>query len=202
MIRQSVSRLPKGISVFAVDPGMTTGWAWACVGLSELRKAGVVGAVRAAQRHRSGLQLADTRFRSGQVRVGTDFDSEQAQVDALIIEMQVCAHMGDRCSSGSVPGISDVVVEDFILRQRTMDRSLLSPVRVTAGLMQDLYRSTWPYCVSLQSASDAKSTVTDARLKAWGLYVPGNEHARDATRHLILALRRICQKRGLSVDDS
>lgn len=37
-------------------------------------------------------------------------------------------------------------------------------------------------------ASHAKSTWTDDKLKALGLWVPGNPHAMDATRHLLAHL--------------
>lgn len=35
-----------------------------------------------------------------------------------------------------------------------------------------------------QSAQVGKGFVTDDRLKAWGLYIPGKPHAMDATRHV------------------
>jgi hypothetical protein len=36
-----------------------------------------------------------------------------------------------------------------------------------------------------QTASQAKGFVSDIQLKRLGLYLPGKQHARDATRHLI-----------------
>lgn len=42
----------------------------------------------------------------------------------------------------------------------------------------------------LQTASDAKTFVTNPRLREAGLWVPG-EHARDACRHLLLYLARV-----------
>jgi hypothetical protein len=38
--------------------------------------------------------------------------------------------------------------------------------------------------VYLQSAGEAKATVTDRRLKQAGWHVPGHRHAMDAARHL------------------
>lgn len=83
------------------------------------------------------------------------------------------------------PGAA-IVVEDFILATSRSDRETLSPVRLTAGLDYALWLQDR---VSYrQSASAAKNTVTDARLKAWGYYerTGGLEHARDATRHALL----------------
>jgi squalene cyclase len=49
--------------------------------------------------------------------------------------------------------------------------------------------------VILQNRAIAKSTATDDRLKAWGLYdTNSGPHARDATRHAITALRRARDK--------
>lgn len=43
----------------------------------------------------------------------------------------------------------------------------------------------------LQTPAEAKSFVPDARLRAMDMWIPGKEdHARDATRHLILALAK------------
>lgn len=38
-------------------------------------------------------------------------------------------------------------------------------------------------------ASMAKTTVTNERLKRWGLWAKGSEHSRDAIRHLVTYLR-------------
>lgn len=42
----------------------------------------------------------------------------------------------------------------------------------------------------LQASGQAKNFVTDSQLKTLGLWVPSQDHARDATRHLILGLVR------------
>jgi hypothetical protein len=41
-----------------------------------------------------------------------------------------------------------------------------------------------------QQPSDAKGVVTDARLRAAGLWVKGQQHARDAIRHACLGFRK------------
>lgn len=87
------------------------------------------------------------------------------------------------------------VMEDFILRARNMDRSLLSPVRLIAKI------ETWMYVradalgmglipkFKMQQPSQAKSIATDHRLRGWGLWVPGKQHARDAVKHCVIGLR-------------
>lgn len=41
-----------------------------------------------------------------------------------------------------------------------------------------------------QSPSEAKSFATDQKLKQYGWWVPGVDHPRDASRHLMLALAK------------
>lgn len=96
----------------------------------------------------------------------------------------------------SWPGCA-VVIEDFILRKMSKDEDLLAPVRLIAKiellLWQEGIRSF------RQQPSEAKTTATDERLKSWGLYVPGEEHARDASRHSITWLRKTKEKAKLRV---
>lgn len=51
------------------------------------------------------------------------------------------------------------------------------------------HRSSVPFV--LQTPAEAKSFVPDQRLRDLGMWTPGKEdHARDATRHLVLALAK------------
>jgi len=185
----------KGVSVFAVDPGQTTGWAWCLLGHKEIRERGVEGSIAAALRARSGTQLADRRWAWGQIPCHYTGGTEAIGVDEwqaaeqLISTMEMCGEMGDRISGGAVPAITAVVVEDFVLRQRTMTRDLLSPVRLTAAFYVLMCQHRWRFSVHLQSASD-KATINDERLKRLGLWAKGEQHARDANRHLALYLRK------------
>jgi hypothetical protein len=86
-----------------------------------------------------------------------------------------------------------LVIEDFSLRQMSRDRALLSPVRVGERIQERLADSPLAPCVHvvMQTPSEAKGTITDARLKLWGLYRRrGGPHARDALRHAVHLLRR------------
>jgi hypothetical protein len=87
-----------------------------------------------------------------------------------------------------------VGIEDFILQTRNSDRAVLSPVRITAKLEFAMWRGLFDYdgkvrrreMLAKQSASDAKKSFTDDRLKRANLYTPGPDHIRDSTRHALL----------------
>jgi hypothetical protein len=95
---------------------------------------------------------------------------------------------------------SALVMEQFKVRQMAVD---LSPVRIIAkvefGLKWMLDEDTIKPTRFMQMPALAKSTVTDARLREWGLYerAGGMEHARDADRHALTFLRRAKERAQL-----
>lgn len=76
-----------------------------------------------------------------------------------------------------------LVTEDFNIRQQAV---LLDPAEINAVVRW----ATRPRYWVKQHASLAMSTVTDDRQKAWGFWIPGKEHARDAVKHNITFLKR------------
>lgn len=195
-LRLTEPRKGPGYSVFAVDPGETNGWSWACVGAKEIREKGVHDALRNAVRHHAGYLLGDSRWTAGQIVVpyrGGDVShigiDEWNAAELIFSQMLVCGEMGSRLSKGKVPQITDIVIEDFILQKRTMTRDLLSPVRITAAFQVLLCQEGFGGKVHLQSASD-KSVIKDDLLRSLGVYTKGQQHARDASRHLVLWLRK------------
>jgi hypothetical protein len=82
----------------------------------------------------------------------------------------------------SWPG-ARLVTEDFKLRQVNAE---LSPVEINHTIGWALR----PRYFVKQNSSLAMSTVTDERQKAWGFWIPGQEHARDAVKHNITFLKR------------
>lgn len=117
----------------------------------------------------------------------------------LYIDMMVRSHMTSRTSGGAVPEISDLLYEDFTLRERTKDRSLLSPIRVSAHHQTlVLQKGEIHPAIHLQSASE-KDVITDDQLKHAGLWERGRPHAMDALRHLVLWLRKQEKVHGLAL---
>lgn len=76
-----------------------------------------------------------------------------------------------------------IVTEDFKVRQLN---AVLAPVEINAAVRWAIR----PRYFVKQHASLAMSTVTDDRQKAWGFWIPGKEHARDAAKHAITYLKR------------
>lgn len=178
-----------GVSIFAIDPGTGTGWAWACLGWKEIRKYGAEGALGRLVDRPAGGSIGDVRFRMGEIN-SKQGDIESAQ--DVLIQAMVSSHMGNRVSSGRVPALTHVVIEDFSFREKTKSKHLLTPIRVGAAfealmLRENELRYTE---VSYQMPSE-KSSITDERQKRWGLWFPGKKDANVAIKHLIIKLRRL-----------
>ena len=94
-----------------------------------------------------------------------------------------------------------VGIETFVVRQLNASDDFLSPVRIRAILQYELRKGLLNRGDQLsvadkkrlwtQSPSEAKTTVTDSRLKLWNMFTPGPDHPRDATRHALLHLRKL-----------
>lgn len=157
------------------DPGVTTGWSVHRVNIEELVRVG---------------QVASTRrmwYRVGQFRT----PSTSASVDSYL---NLCRAVWEKAAP------EDVVVigcEGFTLMMQSTDPTLLEPVRFLA-VLRDRLRGT-EVGVEVQGASEAVKTITDARLKTWGLWQIGVEHGRDAQRHGLLFLRRYASQPELRV---
>jgi hypothetical protein len=86
-----------------------------------------------------------------------------------------------------------VVTEKFDNDNPFTDDDVFSPVRINAMLEYARHRRFLNDArIVQQTRGMAKSTATDDRLRAWGLYqdTVGSMHKRDAARHLITMLRR------------
>lgn len=159
-----VMKGPALVVVWA-DPGVTTGWSVHRVPIRVLLEKGQVGA------------LPVTWWRVGQFR-------SSCTSEAVDSYLELCRSVWAEASD------EDVVVvgcEGFTLMMQSTDPALLEPVRFLA-VLRDRLRGTG-VGVEVQMASPAKKTITDARLRLWGLWAPGKDHGRDAQRHGLLFLR-------------
>lgn len=174
------------VAVMAVDPGQTSGLAW---GVFDLAQPGIKEVIE------SGVMMG----------CGEATGSEEWQA-AKIVEVWRDFEMFSRITHDCPRSL--LVFEDFILRigKGSSDRAGLSPVRITSlvyGLLLGHHCGTAaPYGEEaweasraaemipwkLQQPSAAKSFATKGRLERWGLWKRGMRHARDAWRHVALAL--------------
>lgn len=158
--------------VMAIDPGGDTGWVWAMV----------------PGRRDPSVELGEARA-SGRMEWGELGGEENEQV-LQIREIWVRALRRYRLSvRAGQSRQTRFVCESFQLRESTSDPSLLSPVRIQSKLELLLYTGNIQADVYQTYQPSQKSVITDERLKRWGLWLPGQRHARDAMRHVALDLR-------------
>jgi hypothetical protein len=159
--------------VVGIDPGETTG-------LFALRL-GAGG--RLADRVRAGGWFA------GQIEVSRAI-SPYLFLQECATQKQIAGRLASLAEAWGLPCVH-LAFEDFTLRERTMERSLLSPVRMTSGILAYLHEmNDVNFVCHFESAADAKSVVQDAMLQKVNIYSPGKPHANDAARHAILTLRK------------
>jgi hypothetical protein len=127
--------------------------------------------------------------------------------DDIKIECPVCEGSGGEWDVDEPNDYRFVfVMEGFDLRMVSMDPALLAPVRVASifmdrlvmneggGMTSSVFDDRLPPTL-FQKVADAKGTITNDRMKRWGMYDPSSgEHARDADRHGILFLRKFASE--------
>jgi hypothetical protein len=161
---------PPNLHVIGIDPGGTTGWARLTV-----PRESIYG--------RAPGEIIEWDF--GQFY--GPFEDQTHEIARLARETQSLDY-----KIGPA-----LIVEGFDIMPSnpTTDQELLSPVVIAAQLQYAKYRGELSDArIVVQGRTMAMSTATDQRLKAWGLYHPGAEHARDATRHAITFIRRAKDK--------
>lgn len=175
-------------SFIGIDPGEVTGLAWVCLSLKQVRK---------GNWHDAMIQAAgDGRLRTA--TVDGSHDEDQAAQEVLDwIEARRDEVIG--ATSGRHVAHDGILLEDFLLREQTMDRTLLSPVRIGAKVAFGCWqRRRWfpdsalayPH-VQWMQPSQHKSVITNDRLKRWGLWLPGTSHERDALRLVCMQAREV-----------
>lgn len=82
-----------------------------------------------------------------------------------------------------------VIIERYIITPRTAKLSQQHDALDVLGCIRYWCRIRG-VPLTEHSASEAKSFSTDDKLKAAGMWNPGNDHACDAARHLLLYLIR------------
>lgn len=175
----------RSLTIVGFDPGETTGWSVMSFPAERLMD------------RRVPVEQIVTDWWHGQVDCGSQMGLRSAGVDpsdpgmSRDAEAHGAAVLENIVRTQFTRTIAvSVVFEDFILRTQNKKREALSPVRVTERVDQLLWESN-EVTVRRTQPSAAKTTVTDERLKMWGMYFDGHRerHARDADRHILYYLR-------------
>lgn len=166
------------IAVLSVDPGVTTGLSLMTASLNKKTRMYEVGG-----------------WGSHQLSYGGSGNrSDRAGVDEDYPEQDISGRIADVFLALAEDGLTALVIEDFIIRKMNTTRDFLAPVRVTAGIVQAVYRQRPELMPNIyyQTPADAKSVCTDKRMDLWGFEIDSrnDRHSRDADRHGILLLRR------------
>lgn len=178
----AVTRDVQRLYVVGYDPGVTTGWAVLRLDFEKLISIGFAELAMASGGGRDPDLLAwDT---------GSFTGGENGQADLMVGLLRGVWADGE-FSLGPDSDIIGVSSESFQLRMLSMDADLLAPVRMLAVF--NYAARTVPIPRMTHSPSDAKSVVTDTRLRALNLWTPGPEHPRDATRQAVLLARKMCE---------
>lgn len=166
----------KRVGIFAVDPGSTTGIAYGIVTMKGDTKEILADKLTVAH-----VDCHDQRV-PPQL-------AEQTGIHGL---EEFFVKWNKFCMGKHIPvNRRYLIIEDFVLRETgigSTNREGLSPVRVTSGLLALI--TGWGGNIVFQSASDAKGSMPNDRLRSAGLWVRGLEHGRDAVRHAATWVRR------------
>lgn len=192
-VRKSVNNL----TVVAFDPGGTTGWSVMKLSYEDLmdQQKPVHEAIHTW--YHGQVDCGSQSGNAGDSATANSYDlgiSETGEAAGVAILSNIIRQQARPAFGGLGTA---VVYEDFIIRQSNMSRDFLSPVRVTAALQQTAWESRLASEFK-QQPSEAKTAITDDRLKTWKMYYDGSaaRHARDADRHALLFLRKARQKKG------
>lgn len=162
--------------IVGVDPGVTTGVS--VIGFENVYDAPLPSEVEV--------------WGSTQFSYGGSGNSEDILGDDKDIEQTISKMVGDIAKYLSQFGDVIVSIEDFIIRKMNTSRDFLAPVRITAGIRQEIFGEESIGFVSYTPA-DAKAICNDKRMDLWGYEIrtQKDRHSRDADRHAVLTLRRI-----------
>lgn len=171
--------------IVGVDPGVTTG----------------VSVIGFEMSHNIPLPSEVEIWGSTQFSYGNSGNSEDILGDDKDIEQTISKMVGDIAKYLSQFGDVIVSIEDFIIRKMNTSRDFLAPVRITAGIRQEIFGDKNIGFVSYTPA-DAKSICNDKRMDLWGYEIrtQKDRHSRDADRHAVLTLRRIKERHRLLND--
>ena len=188
--------LAQGIRVAAFDPGGSTGWSIMYLDIERMFDREVRAHQCVTRWYHGEIDCGSMSgdITNSAIAQGYDLGRPETGEQAGVWLMDRLIH-ADR----GVPGTA-VVLEDFILRTATKSRDALSPVRLNATIEHLIWREKVIPMPVYQQPAEAKTTVTDERLKLWGFWGKGSRHARDADRHALTFIRKTREQHRLILE--
>jgi hypothetical protein len=157
-------------AVLAIDPGGTTGIGAGYVELRPTRR-----------------ETLSTLYHRKAVEVTGDWLEQSAQLAQMMNRFVFTANVENSLPLDNI----HICIEDFILRRRQEGGATgnLTSCWVAAGAVAlfqtdqglEVVEGVMP--IKWQQPSHAKTLMTDARLKSYGLWEVGSAHLRDVWRH-------------------
>lgn len=176
---RSARDIPRLLCV-GFDPGVKTGWATLRMDLDKLVSEGF-----------SSLALRSPDPDVFAWSAGT-FTGPQNHIVDQMMALTRGVWLAGEFGAGVDSDVMAVARERFDLRILNSDPDLLSPVRVTAAY--DYAARDVPVPFVAYPPSDTKRIITDDRLHKLNLWIPGEDHPRDALRQCILFARNMVEE--------
>jgi hypothetical protein len=186
--------------MFAIDGGNTTGLCYGIFPLTGTMKGKVARAKFLTHEH---VGVADGPKGLGFGTLGSGDLGELAVIDEVVSRW---SDWNDKLAGLGEGGLgpSIVLIEDFILRTDVgRARYVLSSVKVAYGFMAASVLSErggvkegmeWLHLPVMYQPSEAVGFATKERMKRWGLWKPGLNHANSAARLIALHLAKLKEK--------
>ena len=166
----------KNLHVLGIDPGGETGWCWLTV-----RRAAIFG-----PENPDVLEWDYGTFNGPEPGQSIAISRKAREIQSLDYKTGP-AIMSERW--------------DIDPAFKSTDQETFSPVRINAQLQLLHYEKRMgDATLHFQGRAQAFHTYTDERLKRLGLYVPGPDHIRSATKHALMALRRARERRDFALE--
>lgn len=162
------------LAIWALDPGLTCGWARCVINLKLIKSQGI-----------SKFAGSALHFECGQQQFSDAVRAACWSYDEMTMWL---LDMGEKYEV-----VLTFVSESFGNRPGHFTGDVTTAAEVSASVRTLLHYTEMELLIStrMQTPAEAKSYATDERLKSWGVWTPGKDHARDATRHLLAAVSRM-----------
>jgi hypothetical protein len=173
---QTLNRYGELHAILAIDPGGTTG---VFAGYIETKP--------------TLKETLETLYNEKDAEVSGNYLEQGQKLSKIMSTFEYRANVENGIELDNI----HFAIEDFVLRRRreggaTGNLTSCWVAAAATAIYQEASMDGEMYPnLAWQTPSDAKSRVTNDRLRMYDMYVPGSEHKKDARRHFVLRADRI-----------